>query len=253
MQLRICVFLCSIQLLVQDISCTIGDKAKDKSKAVTQKPTLSTQTVKIQSSAAPKEDIYIDDDTNIQAEGSGVSDFKDDLESSGSGFGPDDEDGDGPLIKKGNTKTRVLLIDENATPIPPSKSDSVEPDIITEHKSTDLESSPERDHGGSSNVDSVPPEHSSPGSEAGSGGSGNQDVFVVGGTDDRATSFFAQPGILAAVIGGAVVGLLCAILVVMFIVYRMRKKDEGSYALEEPKRSPASNSYMKNSNREFYA
>ncbi|XP_026676249.1 syndecan [Diaphorina citri] len=55
------------------------------------------------------------------------------------------------------------------------------------------------------------------------------------------------------VIGGAVVGLLCAILVVMFIVYRMRKKDEGSYALEEPKRSPASNSYMKNSNREFYA
>ncbi|XP_066907370.1 syndecan isoform X2 [Halyomorpha halys] len=71
--------------------------------------------------------------------------------------------------------------------------------------------------------------------------------------EDRATSFFAQPGILAAVIGGAVVGLLCAILVVMFIVYRMRKKDEGSYALDEPKRSPTSNSYSKNSNREFYA
>merc|ERR1719239_856658 len=47
----------------------------------------------------------------------------------------------------------------------------------------------------------------------------------------RNVSFFAQPGILAAVIGGAVVGLLCAILLVMFIVYRMRKKDEGSYAL----------------------
>nr|CAD7408144.1 unnamed protein product [Timema cristinae] len=57
----------------------------------------------------------------------------------------------------------------------------------------------------------------------------------------------------AAVIGGAVVGLLCAILVVMFIVYRMRKKDEGSYALDEPKRSPTVNSYTKNSNREFYA
>nr|CAD7595316.1 unnamed protein product [Timema genevievae] len=101
--------------------------------------------------------------------------------------------------------------------------------------------------------------------------------------DERATSFFAQPGILAdialpefalvllmctweqhcggcvcglggigvgagAVIGGAVVGLLCAILVVMFIVYRMRKKDEGSYALDEPKRSPTVNSYTKNSN-----
>ncbi|XP_053619384.1 syndecan isoform X2 [Amyelois transitella] len=72
--------------------------------------------------------------------------------------------------------------------------------------------------------------------------------------EDQATSFFAQPGILAAVIGGAVVGLLCAILVVMFIVYRMRKKDEGSYALDEPKRSPAAASYGKgHNNREFYA
>ncbi|XP_043223040.1 syndecan-like isoform X2 [Amphibalanus amphitrite] len=70
---------------------------------------------------------------------------------------------------------------------------------------------------------------------------------------DRPTSFFAQPGILAAVVGGAVVGLLCAILLVMLIVYRMRKKDEGSYALEEPKRSLTGNSYSKNYNKEFYA
>ncbi|XP_032586489.2 syndecan isoform X4 [Drosophila mojavensis] len=83
------------------------------------------------------------------------------------------------------------------------------------------------------------------------GGSGD---IVIMSEEDRTTSFFAQPGILAAVIGGAVVGLLCAILVVMFIVYRMRKKDEGSYALDEPKRSPANNSYAKNANnREFYA
>jgi len=69
----------------------------------------------------------------------------------------------------------------------------------------------------------------------------------------RPVSFFAQPGILAAVIGGAVVGLLCAILLVMFIVYRMRKKDEGSYALDEPKRSHNVNSYSKPPSREFYA
>jgi len=67
------------------------------------------------------------------------------------------------------------------------------------------------------------------------------------------TSFFAQPGTLAAVIGGAVVGLLCAILCVMFVVYRMRKKDEGSYALDEPKRSPTVNAYAKHPSREFYA
>jgi syndecan 2 len=57
----------------------------------------------------------------------------------------------------------------------------------------------------------------------------------------------------SAVVGGAVVGLLCAILCVMFVVYRMRKKDEGSYALDEPKRSPTVNSYSKPPNREFYA
>ncbi len=119
---------------------------------------------------------------------------------------------------------------------------------------------------------------------------------------------------IAAIIGGTVVGLLCAVLLVMFIVYRMRKKvslrfcfifadlpfrfpymgvtvskiqnwtipkgeahcwwnyshfgflcvlygdtrweifqDEGSYALDEPKRSPSHHQYQRASNREFYA
>jgi len=57
--------------------------------------------------------------------------------------------------------------------------------------------------------------------------------------------------IFSAVIGGSVVGLLCAILLVMFIVYRMRKKDEGSYPLEEQKYT--NYSYMKAPDKEFYA
>jgi len=69
---------------------------------------------------------------------------------------------------------------------------------------------------------------------------------------ERPVSVFAQPGILAAFIGGAVVGLLCAILLVMFIVYRMRKKDEGSYPLDEPKRMPLTSSYSPN-DKEIYA
>lgn len=73
------------------------------------------------------------------------------------------------------------------------------------------------------------------------------------GSNLHPTSFFAQPGILAAVVGGAVVGLLCAILLVMFIVYRMRKKDEGSYALDEPRRSPNVHLYSKAPTREFFA
>lgn len=78
--------------------------------------------------------------------------------------------------------------------------------------------------------------------------------IIVGNTNIHPTSFFAQPGILAAVVGGAVVGLLCAILLVMFIVYRMRKKDEGSYSLDEPRRSPnAAHLYAKANSREFFA
>ncbi|XP_067666218.1 syndecan-like isoform X2 [Haliotis asinina] len=61
-----------------------------------------------------------------------------------------------------------------------------------------------------------------------------------------------QPGLLAAIIGGAVVGLLCAILLVMFIVYRMRKKDEGSYALDEP-RKKSTYSPINQSEKEYYA
>jgi syndecan 2 len=77
---------------------------------------------------------------------------------------------------------------------------------------------------------------------------------IVGNSNIHPTSFFAQPGILAAVVGGAVVGLLCAILLVMFIVYRMRKKDEGSYSLDEPRRSPnAAHLYAKANSREFFA
>jgi hypothetical protein len=55
-----------------------------------------------------------------------------------------------------------------------------------------------------------------------------------------------------AVIFGAVSGLIFAVMVVMFIVYRMRKKDEGSYALEEPKTSPTIG-YTKSRDREFFA
>lgn len=82
---------------------------------------------------------------------------------------------------------------------------------------------------------------------------------VSGDTDEQTLhrepekTSLLDPAILAAVIGGTVVGLLCAVLLVMFIVYRMRKKDEGSYALDEPKRSPHITQYNKNPPKEFYA
>lgn len=103
----------------------------------------------------------------------------------------------------------------------------------------------------------TPPVGSQPGSSGGDNKSPAPDTPIISDMlpNNRPVSFFAQPGILAAVIGGAVVGLLCAILLVMFIVYRMRKKDEGSYILDEPtKRTLAvGNPYAKTPNKEFYA
>ncbi|KAJ8412144.1 hypothetical protein AAFF_G00144110 [Aldrovandia affinis] len=42
---------------------------------------------------------------------------------------------------------------------------------------------------------------------------------------------FSKPEILAALIAGGAVGLLFAILLILLLVYRMKKKDEGSYDL----------------------
>ena len=62
-----------------------------------------------------------------------------------------------------------------------------------------------------------------------------------------------KPGIMAGIVGGAIIGVLTAILLIMFIVYRMRKKDEGSYALEETKKPLNAYDYRNCPTREFYA
>ncbi|CAF2681443.1 unnamed protein product [Rotaria sp. Silwood2] len=63
----------------------------------------------------------------------------------------------------------------------------------------------------------------------------------------------SRPAILVGIIGGICIGMVSAILLVMFIVYRMRKKDEGSYALEEGPRKSPTHAYSKVSSKEFYA
>lgn len=51
---------------------------------------------------------------------------------------------------------------------------------------------------------------------------------------------------------GGVVGALFAAFLVTLLIYRMKKKDEGSYTLEEPKQ--ASVTYQKpDKQEEFYA
>lgn len=64
-----------------------------------------------------------------------------------------------------------------------------------------------------------------------------------GDNESRYNTFFVDhknetfsilhPAILALMIGGIILFILLIVLCSMFVVYRMRKKDEGSYALDE--------------------
>ncbi|XP_026473737.1 syndecan-like isoform X2 [Ctenocephalides felis] len=224
-----------------------------------------TQTIETSTRAASSahDEIYIDDESALEGSGGGRGEIRDDLESSGSGYGPldNDDDEDNALARSNSAGTPYKggTVDHDLG-LPSVKNEDIEPTLTKENvKGTNSQLPTTHDN---NEIELI--ESGSANTGVGSNPSatdndnvrqnGNE-VFVMDPKQvDPSASFFAQPGILAAVIGGAVVGLLCAILVVMFIVYRMRKKDEGSYALEEPKRSPASNTYAKNSNnREFYA
>jgi len=56
--------------------------------------------------------------------------------------------------------------------------------------------------------------------------------------------------ITAIIIGGSV-GLLFAICVILLLLYRMRKKDEGSYSVDDEKKQ--SNNYPYTQGQEYYA
>ncbi|MBN3296568.1 SDC1 protein, partial [Amia calva] len=53
----------------------------------------------------------------------------------------------------------------------------------------------------------------------------------------RSQGFLDNKEVLGGVIAGGIIGLAFAVLLVALMVYRMKKKDEGSYALDEQKHS----------------
>ena len=57
------------------------------------------------------------------------------------------------------------------------------------------------------------------------------------------------PGVIA----GGLVGLIFAVCLVGFMLYRMKKKDEGSYSLEEPKQANGGAYQKPTKQEEFYA
>uniref|UniRef100_A0ACB8GF80 Uncharacterized protein n=1 Tax=Sphaerodactylus townsendi TaxID=933632 RepID=A0ACB8GF80_9SAUR len=81
-------------------------------------------------------------------------------------------------------------------------------------------------------------------------------AFAPGTPDSKSAGasqgLMDRKDVLAGVIAGGLVGLLFAGFLVGFMLYRMKKKDEGSYSLDEPKQS--NGGYQKpHKQEEFYA
>ncbi|KAK2528707.1 Sdc2 [Columba livia] len=173
-------------------------------------------------------DLYLDNSSVEEA--SGVYPIDDDDYSSGSGSGAE-EDEDSAVI----TTSRVL-------PKLPTTSDASRAETTTVKTQTkvpaqtkspeeiDKEERPETD---------AKKKSDEPGDDT--------DVF----TEKHSENLFQRTEVLAAVIAGGVIGFLFAIFLILLLVYRMRKKDEGSYDLGE--RKPSCAAYQKAPTKEFYA
>ncbi|XP_072418626.1 uncharacterized protein [Chiloscyllium punctatum] len=66
-------------------------------------------------------------------------------------------------------------------------------------------------------------------------------------------SFLERRELLAATVASGFVGLVLAVLLVAVLVYRMKKKDEGSYTLDESKQLPNGGYQKPQKQEEFYA
>ncbi|XP_069710510.1 syndecan-2 [Phaenicophaeus curvirostris] len=173
-------------------------------------------------------DLYLDNSSVEEA--SGVYPIDDDDYSSGSGSGAE-EDEDSAVI----TTSRTL-------PKLPTTSDASRAETTTVKMQTKVPAqtkSPEEiDKEERPEVDSKK-KSDEPGDDT--------DVF----TEKHSENLFQRTEVLAAVIAGGVIGFLFAIFLILLLVYRMRKKDEGSYDLGE--RKPSCAAYQKAPTKEFYA
>lgn len=73
------------------------------------------------------------------------------------------------------------------------------------------------------------------------------------GATGASQSLLDRKEVLGGVIAGGLVGLIFAVCLVAFMLYRMKKKDEGSYSLEEPKQANGGAYQKPTKQEEFYA
>ncbi|XP_072535706.1 syndecan-2-like [Salminus brasiliensis] len=181
------------------------------------------------------DDLYLED----QQSGDYPVDDDDFNSGSGSGFGDDDEDM--VTLSKKNMKPVEHFTETSSPSLETSSLNEFESTVeTTEENQIDTEVSDY--HTEETQVSTVATSTSS--SPSLSQESDKQHEV-------RTENLFQRTEVLAAVIAGGVIGFLFAIFLILLLVYRMRKKDEGSYDLGE--RKPPSTAYQKAPTKEFYA
>ncbi|XP_006273295.1 syndecan-2 [Alligator mississippiensis] len=174
---------------------------------------------------ASDKDLYLDNSSVEEA--SGVYPIDDDDYSSGSGSGAEDEDS--TVRTTSRTLPKITTSDAPKAETTTLKTQTKIPAQTKSPEEIDKEKMPETK---SKTKDEL---------------SDDTDVF----TEKHSENLFQRTEVLAAVIAGGVIGFLFAIFLILLLVYRMRKKDEGSYDLGE--RKPSSAAYQKAPTKEFYA
>ncbi|XP_064363768.1 syndecan-2 isoform X1 [Dromaius novaehollandiae] len=191
-------------------------------------------------------DLYLDNSSVEEA--SGVYPIDDDDYSSGSGSEAGDfvnfRKGDWPTIKRGaeEDEDSAVITTSRTLPKIPTTSDASRAETTTMKMQTKMPAqtkSPEEIDKEERSETDAKKNSDEPGDDT--------DVF----TEKHSENLFQRTEVLAAVIAGGVIGFLFAIFLILLLVYRMRKKDEGSYDLGE--RKPSSAAYQKAPTKEFYA
>ncbi|KAL2308789.1 hypothetical protein Nmel_001854, partial [Mimus melanotis] len=173
-------------------------------------------------------DLYLDNSSVEEA--SGVYPIDDDDYSSGSGSGAE-EDEDSAVMTTSRTVPKLpTTSDASRAETTTVKMQTKVPAQTKSPEEIDKEERPEMD---------AKKKSDEPGDDT--------DVF----TQKHSENLFQRTEVLAAVIAGGVIGFLFAIFLILLLVYRMRKKDEGSYDLGE--RKPSCAAYQKAPTKEFYA
>ncbi|CAM5108665.1 unnamed protein product [Natator depressus] len=176
-------------------------------------------------------DLYLDNSSVEEA--SGVYPIDDDDYSSGSGSGAEEDEGN-TVIATSRTLPKIPSVSD--APKAETTTLKTQTKIPAQTKSPEETDDKEKIHKTNSNANK---NKNDPGDDA--------DVF----TEKHSENLFQRTEVLAAVIAGGVIGFLFAIFLILLLVYRMRKKDEGSYDLGE--RKPSSAAYQKAPTKEFYA